>query len=68
MHLSIGNIIAILSLIVAIPCTAIMSWEVLRRRQQRDLSGPRMLSSFFPFHSDFGMAAAVMKRAFMVFL
>ena len=41
MHLSIGNIIAILSLIVAIPCTAIMSWEVLRRHQQRDLNDHR---------------------------
>ena len=46
MHLSIGNIIAILSLIVAIPCTAIMSWEVTRRRQQRELNGPCTLAPF----------------------
>ena len=34
MHLSTGNVIAILSLIVAIPCTAIMLWTVYRRQQR----------------------------------
>ena len=33
-HLSIGNIIAILSLMVAIPCTAIMLWKVFWRQQR----------------------------------
>ena len=40
MHLSIGNIVAILSLIIAIPCTAILLWNVFRR-QQRGSHNPR---------------------------
>ena len=42
MQLSTGNIIAILSLMVAIPCTAIMVWKVFRR-QQRDSHDTRRI-------------------------
>ena len=54
MHLSMGNIIAILSLMVAIPCTAIMLWKVFWR-QQRDSHDTRTfwtVSQFVGQNSD----------------
>ena len=48
MHLSTGNIIGILSLMVAVPCTAIMVWKVIRR-QQRDAHDTRRFSTVLNF-------------------
>ena len=47
-HLSIGNIIAVLSLLVAIPCTAIMLWKFFWR-QQRDSHDTRTFWTGFQF-------------------